>query len=76
MMNTMECLPYLNNCYEAQSPVYTPEQLQVVRSIRESIAQIEDQIKQEVPTWESELKDFQRSILSSLRNGRRLSLTT
>ena len=57
---------YLNNCYEAQSPVYTAEQLGVVRSIRESITQIENKIKHDIPSWETESKDFQKSILSQL----------
>ena len=56
---------FLNNCYEAQSPVYTSEQLRVVRSIHESIAGIEKQIEQSVPAWESELKAYQDSILGS-----------
>lgn len=57
---------FLNNCYEAQSPVYTAEQFRAGRSIRESIAVIEDKIKREVPTWESESKDFQKTIQSGL----------
>ncbi len=56
---------FLNNCYEAQSPVYTSEQLGVVRSIQASIAEIERKIKQDVPAWESDLKAFQESILAS-----------
>ncbi len=57
---------FLNNCYEAQSPVYTAEQLRTVRSLRESIAVIEDKMKREVPTWESESKDYQKAIQSGL----------
>lgn len=56
---------FLNNCYEAQSPVYTAEQQQNLQSVRESIASVEGQIKRENQNWESELKAFQTSVFSS-----------
>ena len=56
---------FLNNCYEAQSPVYTSEQQTNLQSVRESIASVESQITQENPNWESELNAFQNSVLSS-----------
>ena len=58
-------LAFLNNCYEAQSFVYTKDQQQIVRSVHESIAEIGNKIKRELPTWETELKAWQESILSS-----------
>ncbi len=56
---------FLNNCYEAQSPVYTTQQQHVVRSVHESIAEIGNKIKQNVPGWEFELKAWQDSILGT-----------
>jgi len=56
---------FLNNCYEAQSPVYTAEQQRVIRSVHESIAETGNKIKQKIPGWESELKAWQESILGS-----------
>ena len=53
---------FLNNCYEAQSPVYTAEQQQSLRSVSESIANLEGQIKQDNPAWESEQSVFQSSL--------------
>ena len=55
---------YLNNCYEAQSPVYAPEQLKAVHAIRDSILELENQIKKDNPAWESEVKAFESSVLS------------
>lgn len=55
---------YLNNCYEAQSPVYAPEQLHAVQAIRESIVALENQLKKDNPAWESEVKAFETDILS------------
>ncbi|MCY2983804.1 MAG: PSD1 and planctomycete cytochrome C domain-containing protein [Planctomycetota bacterium] len=55
---------YLNNCYEAQSPVYAPEQLKAVQAIRESIIVLENQLKKDNPAWESEVKAFETDILS------------
>ena len=56
---------FLNNCYEAQSSVYTEEQQHITRSIYESIAEVENKIKRELPTWETELEAWQDSILGS-----------
>ncbi len=55
---------YLNNCYEAQSPVYAPEQLKAVQANRESIVALENQLKKDNPAWESEVKAFEANILS------------
>ena len=56
---------FLNNCYEAQSLVYTAEQQELVRNVRESIAGIENKIKKDIPAWESEMEAWQESIISS-----------
>lgn len=45
---------YLNNSYEAQSWVYSPEQLTQLAEIQKKIAAAEDRIRAERPTWEAE----------------------
>lgn len=57
---------YLNNCYEAQSAVYTPEQLQILQSVTDSIADIEKSIRQSVPNWQTELQVWRDSVQKSL----------
>ena len=55
---------YMNNCYEAQSPVYGPEQLKAIREIRDSIAEAESQIKKRsavVGVGSQELRSHDRS---------------
>ena len=56
---------FLNNCYEAQSSVYTTEQQHIAGSVHETVAEIENKIKRDIPTWASELKAWQESILGS-----------
>ncbi len=54
---------FLNNCYEAQSPVYNAEQQKTLQSVRESITDLERQIKRDNPGWESEQRDFASAIM-------------
>lgn len=46
---------FLNNSYEAQSWVYTPEQLQLISQIHISVQALEGRIRSERPNWEAEL---------------------
>jgi hypothetical protein len=45
----------LNNTYEAQSWVYSDEQLRAIEKIRESIAAVEKRLKERHPDWEKKL---------------------
>ena len=45
--NTTGCSPSLNNAYEAQSWVYTPEQLDKIAEIHSGIAKIENRIREQ-----------------------------
>jgi mono/diheme cytochrome c family protein len=49
---------YLNNTYEAQSWVYSSEQQAKRTEVLNSIAQLENEIKQTHPTWETELRSY------------------
>lgn len=46
---------FLNNSYEAQSWVYTPEQLTQITDIHKRVKELEARIRAERPDWESEL---------------------
>jgi hypothetical protein len=46
---------FLNNCYEAQSWVYTPEQLRTLASLKARIEAVEARIRAARPKWEKEL---------------------
>ena len=56
---------FLNNTYEAQSAVYTNEQLASIREMKNSIAAHESKIKQDNPVWQSELNAWGKSILET-----------
>lgn len=55
---------FLNNSYEAQSWVYTPEQLQQAADIRTKIAAVEDRIRTERPEWEAQLNAWAGDLAS------------
>ena len=46
---------FLNNTYEAQSWVYTPEQLKQVEAVRGRVRAVEDRVRAARPKWEAEL---------------------
>lgn len=46
---------FLNNTYEAQSWVYTPEQEKKIDAIQKQIAKIEKDLKEKTPDWETRL---------------------
>ncbi|MGI9326540.1 MAG: DUF1549 and DUF1553 domain-containing protein, partial [Pseudomonadales bacterium] len=56
---------FLNNAYEAQSPVYTPEQLDQIKQIKANIRQAEFRLKEEHPNWQHETKEWEKSVLDS-----------
>ena len=53
---------YLNNSYEAQSWVYSPEQLTQIAEIQKKIAAAEDRIRAERSTWEAEFNAWSASL--------------
>ncbi len=55
----------LNNCYEAQSPVYDAEQRKTLEQIRQSIAEVESALKKEMPNWEADQKRFESNVTAS-----------
>lgn len=55
---------FLNDTHEAQSWVYTPEQEQQVREIRQKVAGLEDRIRAERVSWSTDLDAFSKDTLS------------
>lgn len=53
---------FLNNSYEAQSWVYTPEQLQKIKEIQNGIHAVEDKLKAARPEWAKELAAWEQSL--------------
>lgn len=53
---------FLNNSYEAQSWVYTPEQRQQIADIRRKIEAAEQRLRDARPQWGQELADWQKSL--------------
>ena len=53
---------FLNNAYEAQSAVFTQAQQESIQTIRQSITQLEQNAKAQVPNWESELNVWSESV--------------
>lgn len=46
---------FLNNTYEAQSWVYSPEQTQTIKSIHTKLAAIDERLKKQIPDWQAQL---------------------
>ena len=57
---------FLNNSYEAQSWVYTQEQLQQIAEIRTRVQALEERICSERPNWEAELSAWTSDLESKL----------
>ncbi len=57
---------FLNNTYEAQSWVYTPEQLQQIADIRQKVRAAQDRLKASRPNWAQELAAWEAQGLQSL----------
>jgi hypothetical protein len=53
---------FLNNSYEAQSWVYSPEQLQAIAGVADRIRAAEDRWRQMRPQWESELAAWEAAL--------------
>jgi len=55
---------FLNNSYEAQSWVYTPEQLTQLNEIQTKITTVEERIRAERPQWATELAAWETDLVS------------
>ncbi len=55
---------FLNNSYEAQSWVYTEDQLQQIADIQRKISAAEDRIRSERPDWEAEMNSWAAELKS------------
>jgi hypothetical protein len=55
---------FLNNAYEAQSWVYTPDQLEKIKSIRKQIQDVEKRIQTQRPGWRDELAAWTKDVVS------------
>jgi hypothetical protein len=53
---------FLNNTYEAQSWVYTPDQQQTIAQLERVIATLEDQLRSERPQWRDEMAAWEKSV--------------
>jgi hypothetical protein len=53
---------FLNNVYEAQSWVYTPEQQQAIAKVRERIQAAEEKLRAARPQWKQELAAWAESL--------------
>ena len=54
---------FLNNSYEAQSWVYTPEQQLQIKNIKAAIQVIEERARTQHPQWQSEIQTWETDIL-------------
>jgi Protein of unknown function (DUF1553)/Protein of unknown function (DUF1549) len=53
---------YLNNSYEAQSWVYTPEQLQKIADTKSKLTAVEQRIREARPQWKMEIAEWEQQI--------------
>lgn len=53
---------FLNNAYEAQSWVYTPEQQKAISGIEQRTRDVEDKIRAARPQWQQELAAWEESL--------------
>ncbi len=56
---------FLNNTYEAQSWVYTPEQLKQITQISDKIIALELKFKKDRPNWQQELSTWEQTQLQA-----------
>lgn len=58
---------FLNNAYEAQSWVYTPEQLQAIAHVRQRIEAAEQKLRTQRPQWAQELAAWEQPLAQRQR---------
>ena len=54
---------FLNNAYEAQSWVYTPDQQQAIAKVRERIQAAEEKLRTAHPQWQQEMAAWEEAII-------------
>ncbi|MEX0727771.1 MAG: PSD1 and planctomycete cytochrome C domain-containing protein [Planctomycetaceae bacterium] len=54
---------FLNNSYETQSWVYTPEQQQQIAAIEQKFSELDDRYRAEHPQWEQEFAAWEQNLL-------------
>jgi hypothetical protein len=59
---------FLNNTYEAQSWVYSDEQLATIKKIRDGLAAVDDKLRKQTPDWQKKLTDWEAA--EQARDGR------
>jgi hypothetical protein len=55
---------FLNNTFEAQSWIYTADQLKQIQEIRNQIASVEQKLRDSRPAWQQEFQAWQTDILN------------
>lgn len=55
---------FLNNAYEAQSPVFSEEQLAEIEAVRKTVRQAERELIEQKPEWDSEMAAWQADVRS------------
>jgi mono/diheme cytochrome c family protein len=53
---------FLNNAYEAQSWVYTPQQFQAIAEVRQRLHDAEDRLRAARPNWQTEFAAWRESL--------------
>ncbi|MFN7795831.1 MAG: DUF1549 domain-containing protein, partial [Planctomycetota bacterium] len=56
---------FLNNTFESRSWVYTPEQLTLIKEIRDGVALALSQYKEAHPDWETNFQAWKQQVLAS-----------
>ncbi|MFM8216148.1 MAG: PSD1 and planctomycete cytochrome C domain-containing protein, partial [Pirellula sp.] len=56
---------FLNNTFESRSWVYTPEQLTLIKEVRDGIASAVSQYKEAHPDWETNFQAWKQQVLAS-----------
>jgi hypothetical protein len=57
---------FLNNAYEAQSYVHSPEQRQQLAALQAELAALDDEVRRRRPDWQPALEAWQESVRGSL----------
>ncbi len=59
---------FLNNDYERNDWMYTPEQLKMIEQVKSDVARIESRVKDKTPDWESRLQKWAQKNRTNLVN--------
>ena len=56
---------FLNNTFESRSWVYTPEQLTIIKEVRDGVASAISQYKESHPDWQANFQAWKQQVLAS-----------